>query len=101
MMSSLRLPPLPPRGENRGGEGAPRAKDGRAEGGGGAFQDVEREPGGHAAVLDTDFQRGGARIDFAEPGQPPPPVPEEITGRVVAGCCAKQREPHGQELSAG
>src|SRR3569623_2588061 len=59
----------PVRGQQRTRHGAPGAEDGGAKRGERAVQHVEGQAGGHAAVLNADFDRDGATIATLEPAQ--------------------------------
>lgn len=74
---------MPPGGEERSGEVHPDSEDDGAEGSGNAFEDIEGKSGGHAGVLEADFDGEGAAVPDRKAGDPAAGVAEQVADGVV------------------
>ena len=61
------------------------------------MQDVEGEAGGHAAVLDANFEGAGAGVGFIQSAQASAPVAEQVAGGIVTRGGGEDGEADGED----
>ena len=86
--------PAPPRGERGTGNGDPRAEGRGSERSGGTVQNIKGTAGGHAAILQTDFERHRTAVPCVKTEDTRRTIAERVTGGNDPRCAEAERRIH-------